>query len=239
MPEIGMMASVRRHEGEIVKLFLMGNQSGASHTHEDKGSFVLEYAGDSFAMDFGSCDYSNPLADLLKHAQRHNMLVPLADGGRPRPKNPIFHDLRHSGGGDATHFHAELDLTPGWEGWFRRWERSWDSPSPGEITITDCWEIEKGAGVVFYWTTPLPIRLEGNRAVIEGRRGRAILEFPAGCEALVEELPLENPVWHAVMDERREMSQALRRLAPTQPRLSIIQRGRSGRLSVRVRLEGK
>jgi len=239
MPDIGMMASVRGHEGETVKLFLMGNQSGASHTHEDKGGFVLEFAGDSFAMDFGSCDYSNPLADILKHAQRHNMLVPLSTGGRPKPKNPIFHDLRHGGGGDAVRFHAELEATPGWEGWFKRWHRTWDSPSPGELTITDDWEVEQGDGVVFYWTTPLPIRVEGGGAVVEGRRGRAILTFPSDCEALVEQLPLENPVWHKIMEERKEMVQVMRKLAPLQPRLSIIQRGRTGRLVVRVRLEKK
>ena len=85
MPAIGQLASHRRLGSEWVKLFLMGNQSGASHTHEDKGSFVLEFADDAFARDFGSCDYSNPLAELLKHCQRHNMLVPLADGVRPRP----------------------------------------------------------------------------------------------------------------------------------------------------------
>jgi hypothetical protein len=239
MPEIGMMASVRRHEGETVKLFLMGNQSGASHTHEDKGSFVLEFAGESFAMDFGSCDYSNPLADLLKHAQRHNMLVPLSGGVRPRPKNPIFHDLRHTGRGDAVRFHAELDVSPGWEGWFRRWDRTWDSPFPGELTITDDWEVEQGDGVVFHWTTPLAIRLEGKTAVIEGRRGRAILSYPADCEAVVEQVPLENPIWHRIMEERKEMSLVMRRHAQFQPRLSIIQRGRSGRLTVRVRLERK
>jgi Heparinase II/III-like protein len=239
MPEIGMLSSVRRHGAALVKLFIMGNQSGASHTHEDKGSFVLEFAGETFAMDFGSCDYSNPLADVLKHAQRHNMLVPIGGDRRARPANPIFHDLRPSGGGDAVHFHAELDLTPGWEGWYRRWERSWASPSPGELTITDVWELEKGDGVAFQWTTPLPIRLEGNRAVVEGRRGRAVIEIPAGCEARVEELPLENPVWHKVMEERREQVQVMALLASTQPRLSIIQRGRSGRLSVHVRLEEK
>ena len=80
MPKIGQLASHRKLGAEWVKLFLMGNQSGASHTHEDKGSFVLEFAGDAFSRDFGSCDYSNPLADILKHAQRHNMLVPIASG---------------------------------------------------------------------------------------------------------------------------------------------------------------
>jgi len=242
MPVIGQMASHRRLGGEWVKLFLMGNQAGASHTHEDKGSFVLEFAGDSFAKDFGSCDYSNPLADLMKHCQRHNMLAPLTAGGvRPRPRNPIMADITPRGGGDREAFHATMDLTAGWEGWFTQWTRTWDSASPGVLTITDEWAVEHAGGVVFYWTTPLPIALEaGNRrAVIEGRRGRAILEWDEGIEAVAEELPLEDPVWKDVLRERKEQYLAATLLPPTQPRLSLTQRGARGRLEVRVRLELK
>ena len=239
MPNIGMMCSQRELAGEKVKLFLMGNQAGASHTHEDKGSFVLEFAGDSFSMDFGSMDYSNPMAELLKHAQRHTMLVPDAPGGeRPRPSNPIMADLRHRGEGDAVRFHAELDLTPGWEGWYRRWFRTWDSPTPAELTIADEWEIARGEGVVFYWTTPLPMALDAAKreVVITGRRGRATLTYPADCVATIEQLPLLNSAQRAINVQRREMLPFLLDLGDTQPRLAIAQRGKKGRLEVRVKL---
>ena len=242
MPAIGQMASHRRHGGEWVKLFLMGNQSGAAHTHEDKGSFVLEFAGDSFAKDFGMCDYSNPLSDLMKHAQRHNMLTPLAAGGvRPKPQNPLFADLTPRGRGNETSFHASLDLAAGWEGWFERWTRTWDSPTPAELTITDDWSIQQGEGVVFHWTTPLPLTLDAGRrrAVIEGRRGRAILTWADGIEAACEELPLEEACWKDVLRQRREVYLMTTLLPATQPRLTLIQRGRSGRLVVRVSLEPK
>ena len=242
MPAIGQMASHRKLGGEWLKLFLMGNQSGASHTHEDKGSFVLEFAGDRFATDFGSCDYSNPLADILKHCQRHNMLVPLTAGGaRPKPQNPIFADITPRGRGDETAFHASLDLAAGWEGWFTRWTRTWDAPTPGELTITDEWAVEKGDGVVFYWTTPLPISLDASkrRAVIEGRRGRAVLTWGEGIEGAVEALPLEEPVWKDVLRERKEGYLVTTLLPETQPRLSLTQRGRTGKLTVQVKLELK
>jgi hypothetical protein len=76
MPDLGYMASVRRLGPELVKLFILGNKARGDHQHEDKGSFVLECAGDSFAFDFGCVDYANPIATQLKHAQRHNMLTP-------------------------------------------------------------------------------------------------------------------------------------------------------------------
>lgn len=240
MPTIGQMASHRRLGGEWVKLFLMGNQSGASHTHEDKGSFVLEFAGDTFAKDFAICDYSNPLADMMKHAQRHNMLTPLTAGGaRPKPKNPIFADITPRGRGDETAFHATMELTAGWEDWFTQWTRTWDAPTADTLTITDEWTVTQGDGVIFNWTTPLPITLEAKnrRAVIQGRRGRAILSWAAGIEAVVEELPLEAPVWKEVLKERKEAYLVTTLLPETQPRLALTQRGRSGKLVVQVKLE--
>ena len=242
MPAIGQLASHRRLGGEWIKLFLMGNKSGASHTHEDKGSFVLEFAGDTFAKDFGICDYSNPLADQMKHAQRHNLLTPLTRrGARPRPKNPIFADITPQGRGDEHSFHAAMELSAGWEGWFTKWTRTWDAPSPSKLTVTDDWAIENGEGVVFHWTTPLRMILDApnRRAEIEGRRGRVILTWDDSLEAVYEELPLQAPVWIDVLKERKEAYYSTTPIPEKQPRLSLLQRGKSGRLCVHATLELK
>jgi hypothetical protein len=169
------------------------------------------------------------------------MLVPVADGVRPRPANPIFADITPRARGDATAFHATMELAAGWEGWFTRWTRTWDAPAPAELTITDDWALERGEGVKFFWTTALPITLDAprRRAVIEGRRGRAVLTWAEGIEATVEQLPLEEPVWKKVMQERKEQFLVTTLHAETQPRLSLTQRGQSGRLVVHVRLEVK
>jgi hypothetical protein len=236
MPATGMTCSVRQLGPEIVKLFLMGNKGGAGHTHEDKGSFILEFAGDSFAMDFGVVDYSNPLVEELKHAQRHNMLTPWSNTDRPGPARPVLADIRADARGDATSFHAQMHLTPGWEGWFSQWQRTWDSPTPDTLTITDEWAVEKGEGVIFHWTTPLPMRREGDVIIITGRRGRAEITLPADTEARIEQLPLLNPDRRAIDLQRREMVRFGINHAETQPRLTIRQRGAAGKLVVRVRL---
>jgi hypothetical protein len=236
MPDTGMMCSVRKFQGETVKIFLMGNKAGAGHTHEDKGNFVLEYAGDSFAMDFGVVDYSNPVVEELKTAQRHNMLTPWSTGLRPKPTNPIKVDIRAKGRGDATAFHATMDVTAGWEGWFKKWKRTWDSPTPDVLVITDEWAIEKGDGGVFHWTTPLPMRRDDDKVIIEGRRGRAELSLPKGCEAAIEMLPLVNAARRANDELRKEIVRFGLRHPETQPRLTIRQRGTSGTLRVAVRL---
>jgi hypothetical protein len=239
MPATGMMSSVRRLGGEIVKLFIMGNKAGADHAHEDKGSFVLEFAGDSFAMDFGQVDYSNPMAVDLKTAQRHNMLTPWAEGERPRPASVIKADIRPRGRGDAKAFHATMDLEPGWEGWFSKWNRTWDSPAPDTLVITDTWAVDRGEGAVFHWTTPLPMRLEAGKVLIEGRRGRAEITIPPGAEAELDHVPLMNAGRRAIDEQRREMVRFGLRHADFQPRLRVRQRGRTGTLRVEVRLISK
>ena len=236
MADTGLMCSVRRLGPELVKLLLMGNKAGGDHQHEDKGSFVLECAGDSFAFDFGVVDYSNPVTDLIKHAQRHNMLTPWCDTERPKPKNPIHVDVKPHGSGDATRFHATIDATPGWEGWFTRWQRTWDSPAPDTFVITDEWAVAQGRGVLFHWTTQLPMRIEGHRVLIEGRRAIAELSFPAGVEARIDQLPLQDPRRTATEQDRRDLIQFGWKLAATQPVLTLRQAGAAGVLRTTVRL---
>jgi hypothetical protein len=236
MKDTGMMASVRPLGAELVKLIIIGNKAGGDHQHEDKGSFILECAGDSFAFDFGVMDYANPVTDLLKQCQRHNMLTPWSETERPKPQNPIHADAKPVGTGDATRFHATIDATPGWEGWFTQWHRTWDSPTPDTIIITDEWAVQKGEGAIFHWTTRLPIRLEDRHVVIQGRRARAEFAVAEGVEAVIEHLPLMDPRRRATDEQRREHIQYAWSHAETQPRLTLRQRGHRGTLRVAVRL---
>ena len=137
LQEMGIVASHRPLHGHTVKLLVMGNRARAGHTHEDKGSFVLEFAGQTFALDPGTCGYSNPLAGLLKHCERHSMLVPAGTDARPHPECPIPADVKPHAEGDDVRFSAAIDLSPGWEGWYRNWRRSWSSPDPSVLTIRD------------------------------------------------------------------------------------------------------
>ncbi|MEI6970309.1 MAG: heparinase II/III family protein [bacterium] len=215
LPDMGPLVSQRRLGDAWVKLFIQGNHAGAGHTHEDKGSFVLEFAGETFAMDPGTCDYSHPLAGALTNCERHNMLVPYGTAERPHPACPLPHDVKPMGVGDATSFSAEIDATPGWEPYYRRWRRTWESPTPDVLAISDDYELAAGEGVEFYWQTRMPVAIEGRRAVITGERGRVTLEVPANRAWRLDELPLLDGV---------------------QRRLTIREQGMSGRLTVQVHL---
>lgn len=216
LPVMGTMASTRRLGHDWVKLFIMGNKAGAGHTHEDKGHFVLEFAGDTFAMDSGTCDYSSPYAGLAQNCERHNMLIPYGTAERPHPQSPLPADVKPVGAGDATRFRATVSLAAGWETYYRQWTRTWESPTPDVLTITDEYDLLQGEGVDFCWLTRLEVAITGQTALIRGRRGRAELTFPAACELRLDDLPFFGGTVH-------------RRLVARQP-------GTRGCLTVTVRL---
>jgi len=196
LPETGYLASTRMLEGDAVKILVMGNKAGAGHTHEDKGSFVLEYAGETFAMDLGICDYEDPIHAAYKQCQRHNMLVPVGLSERACPQNPLPFDVKPAGRGDEKEFHASIDATPGWGSYYRTWVRHWDSPSPDVLVVRDEYELGKGTGVEFYWQTKLPVERQGHTAMIRGARGIVSVTAPADCTIRVEELPLADGAKH-------------------------------------------
>ena len=193
LEEMGVVASNRALGDHRVKLLLMGNKAGAGHTHEDKGSFVLEFGGDTFAMDPGKCSYGDPLMGQLKQCQRHNMLVPYGTTERPRPECPLHADVKPRATGDYTSFRAGIDATPGWDGYYARWERDWESPRPEVLRITDRWELENGKGVEFCWNTRLPVRVDDGKVHIEGENGRVVLAVPDRTTVRVDELRLIEP----------------------------------------------
>jgi hypothetical protein len=216
LPVMGAMSSQRRLGGAWVKLFLMGNQSGAGHTHEDKGSFILEFGGETYACDPGTCDYSHGDSIQLQQCERHNMLVPTGLAERPHPECPLFHDVHPRGSGDGAAFQAEIDLRPGWEPYYRRWTRRWESPAPDSLLIRDEYELARGSGVDFHWNTRLPVEIGSETVTLRGKHGRAVIDIPAGCTARLERLTIASDDF--------------------QNRLTFYREGQSGVLEIRVRL---
>lgn len=191
LPEMGAVASIRSIDGEPVKVFLPGNRAGAGHAHEDAGGFVLEFAGETFAMDPGTADYGRPLAGRLKHCDRHNMLVPVGTGGRAAPANPLPHDVKPEAEGDRESFRARVDAAPGWAD-YERWERTLASPTPAELRVTDEWALAAGTGVEFHWQVPDGIRVDrsGDGVRLTGERGAVDVAAPPDAEVRVEAVPM-------------------------------------------------
>jgi hypothetical protein len=209
LPDTGYIASTRSLDGYPVKLFIMGFKAGADHTHEDKGSFVLEFAHQTFALDLGICEYDDPIHAVYKHCQRHNMLVPVGMPERAHPLRPLPVDVKPSGHGDETTFRARIDATPGWNGYYRKWIRSWDSPSPDKLVIRDEYALARGNAVEFYWQTRLPVQQRDNTVLIEGEHGRVTLEVPPDYTIRIDRLPLAEGQEHNRIAIRKTGSQGV------------------------------
>jgi hypothetical protein len=142
---------------------------------------VLEFAGETFATDPGGLNYADATAMAMKHAQNHNMLVPVVKtGNRPGASNPASVAVIPEATGDATAFNATIDGGILWPSFYKSWKRTFTSPSASEITITDDYELNKADSVEFLWHTPLPVTNENGQVIINGARGRAVITPPSG-----------------------------------------------------------
>ncbi|WP_181592606.1 heparinase II/III family protein [Paenibacillus sp. YN15] len=212
LPEAGYISSVRSLNGGWLKLFIMGHKAGAGHTHEDKGSFVIEYAGETFAMDPGTCSYSSPLSVELQHCQWHNMLIPGGMPERPHPHRPLVADVKPEGWGDGQQVEVLADLGVSFSCYYKRWTRRFYSSSPALLTVTDDYELVRGNRVDFLLHTLLPCQIKGRGVEIRGKNGRCTINVPEGCRIAIQELPYtDGQIMH---------------------RLRIGQTGVSGRLEV-------
>jgi hypothetical protein len=191
LPDNGIAASTRASGDLLTKLVVIGGPAKAGHNHEDRGSFVLEFAGETFAADPGGLSYSEATGPAMKHAQNHNMLVPVVKtGNRPGASNPASVAVIPEATGDATAFNATIDGGVLWPDFYKSWKRSFTSPTATEITITDDYELNKADSVEFLWHTPLPVTNENGQVIITGARGRAVITPPAGTT--VEITPSRN-----------------------------------------------
>ena len=217
LPVTCWAASHRNIGDHILKIFLRGNRSGATHNHEDIGSFIIEFAGDVFALDPGIIDYRHPLVNAYKQAQRHNMLIPTGIDGRASYGGAQIINkatVRPSGRGDAATFYARMDLAESWPEFYKKWVRTWDAPTPDRLVITDDYELAKGDGVAFLWQTLLPVAIDAGTAVITGRQASVRITPDPDCSLSVDHLDL--------IDDGR------------QNRIIIEREGKKGKLSVGI-----
>lgn len=229
LPDMGVLASHRRLKGHWVKLFVAGCVRDADHNHEDKGGFVLEYAGETLALDPGVRRYQGtPEGALLKHVDFHNMLVPYGDFSErphpqlPHPDQPWDAGIVPEGEGDGTTLHARVDATRGYEAYFHKWVRQYQSPTPDELIIRDDYSLKQGHGVDFLWQTHQAVEIKANRVIVRGQRSMATITIPKDCKPEVE-------------IAARELSQA--GTSPViQRRIRIRRPGRRGTLIVHVQI---
>jgi Heparinase II/III-like protein len=182
LPNAGMITSNRpwnlptevggTEGGHTVRLHLVGAMANAGHCHPDKGSFILEACGETFAGDRGVVPYEDTRCRTLAAEVAHNLAVP--EGCfqiNPSPVAAIW-----QGDGDELKLNAEIDSTGAWQAPVRVARRRIASPQPDIIEITDEIELDEARAVTFYINSSLPITAEGAKAVVQGQRARMTVE---------------------------------------------------------------
>jgi len=188
LPETGLVASARKIDNKWSKILVIGgNKEAVGHNHYDRGSFVLEYDGESFAVDPGGLVYADAESGNMKFAHNHNMLVPTGtQSGNPTPNIGIANVLPKAEG-DSVTFKASFSPGACWPEHYAYWNRTINSPNPRYFEISDKYSLKQGSGVNFIWHTPLPVSLVGNELKIEGKKSLAVVSVPTGCK--VEIIP--------------------------------------------------
>ena len=112
-----------------LKLFLMGNKAGAGHTHEDKGSFVRRVRRRDVRHRPGHLRLLQPprgdpealpaALDARRRSVHPGVRIPRARC--PRTSSPSVRATSAASTPGSS-------PRPGWEGTYRRWVRTWDSP---------------------------------------------------------------------------------------------------------------
>lgn len=193
MREMNLASSHRFWKGKAVKMVVLGNRSGAGHAHEDKGSFILEYAGQTFAMDPGTCDYSSSYSMIYKQCQRHNVLVPAGTKARVAAENPCMETISLHGSGDEQRFQVFLNAGMAYRQYYERWTRTIQSRQPNEFVILDEYELREECGcdrVEFLWNTMLPVERREDCVVICGKNGKAVVHIPENCRCEFRKLEM-------------------------------------------------
>ncbi len=153
--------------GSTVRVFLVGAMAGAGHGHRDKGSFILEADGETFALDRGMTPYED--ADnvpFLKSEEAHNLAVP--DGCFQA--NPSPHRAAWEGDGDGVRLAAAIDTGKTWLPPVLGCRRTIESPRPDGIEIVDEIEMAEPRAVRFLLHTALPVEMAGTAARVVGMR---------------------------------------------------------------------
>ena len=180
LPTMGIMASTRFFEGEPVKILLVGTKAKTTcHRHNDRGSFVLEFAGDTYAADPGGQSYEDNDGGMVKRSDYHNMLVP-GDMPANEPMMVARANVYPAGTGDEKSFQAEILPAPSSYNYFTEWKRTIKSPVPDQFLFRDDYRLTPGRkSARFLWITELPWKKIKDGVIrLDGKNSYALIHYP-------------------------------------------------------------
>jgi hypothetical protein len=203
LPDVGEVSSVRAHpQLGFVHFHLSAGPILLTHYHMDRGSFVLEAAGEALAIDRGVTTYDHPEVGLIGAAARHNLLYPESPDGRQigQPPNAYGATL-NSAVAEGDILLLAADTTQSWEsGVYQAIRRRVVSPAPALYLLDDEAQMVTPMAVSFRLNTRGVIQTQGGEFWVTSERAALRIvplnwqpaTFSAGVEGIDSHLQPVN-----------------------------------------------
>lgn len=159
------VTTLRRKDEKLgnTALFAFSGRSFPGHTHQDKGSFLLEAGGKCLLADRGTCSYQRPEHLAMIRSEMHNMITPFQNGEHKNQMVELF-DITKPKQGDHYsgivrqaafengQFVYETDVTACWGGIFAENVRTIQSGDPAHYQIKDVLRLDPSYEISFNLT---------------------------------------------------------------------------------------
>jgi hypothetical protein len=172
-----------------------GGDNKANHAHLDLGTFVLDWAGERFAVDLGPDDYSLPGYFGAKRwsyyrlrTESHNTITLDGQNQSLDGSAPVL--AYHTA---AERAHAVIDLTSGYRRQADRVMRGVAMIDRNRVLIQDEIEALRPSEITWNFTTPAALSVDGREALLILNKARLRLHLIEPRSASFEVFPAEAP----------------------------------------------
>jgi hypothetical protein len=182
-----------------VRLHLVGAKAKASHTHFDKGAFLLELDRTPVLLDRGQVRYDDLRSYTLKRTELHNTLTPVTAEGVYLNQAGVIEATIPGGEGDERRLRAKIDLGHVWRGVMATCTRELVADTVEEFTVMDRGELLVPSALSFNLHTRGPWEIRGREAVLKVAGWELTLRAPWADEITQREDSIDfrvQPVWH-------------------------------------------
>jgi len=201
LPHTGHLTSLRRSGKHSTRIHIVGCKANASHTHADKGGFILEVDGLPMLIDRGILRYDDARVPLLKTTPHHNCITPCFDGRTFIDQVAASMPVIPTGTGDGKTLTATIDLSNVWRDHMSYCTRGIRSSDLDSFTLTDAGALLRPGRIVFHLQALSPFAV-GNTptAITLSHDGCALrITAPWAVQARCTDDLVDfrhRPVWH-------------------------------------------
>jgi hypothetical protein len=209
LPATGQLASYREEGEKSVRVQLSGCAGRPSHSHLDKGAFVVEVNGRPVFIDRGMLRYDDPRASLMKRSSLHNVITPVSAEGNYPDQSPAVEPIIPAGHGTNSSLRAEILTGSVWPRHFTELGRVVRSDDLKAIEVVDSGILIRKGRVAFHLHTTMPFKRTGRDIVIATEEFELTVRADWATEIFTrEELVnhLYEPAYHLALhsDETEE-----------------------------------